>query len=113
MNLKIVRIIKMKSLTILCILILLVIETVSCRPSDRNRPTVSRAEAEDILTQLHDLEPVEDRRILKCYEDDDLMELCQRCAKATKVRHAFPMCCSNEENVRDWCREYVYYGKQT
>lgn len=40
------------------------------------------------------------------------MELCQRCAKATKTKLAFPMCCSNEDNVTNWCKEYVYYGIQ-
>jgi len=38
------------------------------------------------------------------------MELCQRCAKATKSSIVFPMCCANDDGVKNWCEEYVYYG---
>ncbi|XP_055692580.1 uncharacterized protein LOC129795378 [Lutzomyia longipalpis] len=108
MDLKLEKIIKMKSLTILCILILLVIETVSCRPNSKP----PRGQTQEIVAEFHDMDPAEYEQIRKCHEDDDTMELCQRCAKATKVRNAFPMCCSNEDGVQDWCKDYVYYGIQ-
>ncbi|XP_059607732.1 uncharacterized protein LOC132255646 [Phlebotomus argentipes] len=111
MNLKLEKIIKMKSLTILCLLLMLAIGAVSCRPSDR-KPAQPRTQIQDVVAEFHDMDPAEFERIRRCYEDDDTMELCQRCAKATKVRNAFPMCCSNEDSAQDWCKDYVYYGIQ-
>lgn len=113
------------------------LSTVSCKPADNNKqhmqqkkliqPPRVQADDEDEL-------PKDFAKTKKCYEDvsfflqffskkqkilinfdflqEDLMELCQRCAKATKTKLAFPMCCSNEDNVTNWCKEYVYYGIQ-
>ncbi|XP_052868050.1 uncharacterized protein LOC128274005 [Anopheles cruzii] len=53
------------------------------------------------------------KRVQQCYEDEDVNELCQRCSKVTKSALVFPMCCSNEDETMNWCREYVYYGIQT
>uniref|UniRef100_A0AAG5CUT1 Secreted protein n=1 Tax=Anopheles atroparvus TaxID=41427 RepID=A0AAG5CUT1_ANOAO len=53
------------------------------------------------------------KRVQQCYEDEDVNELCQRCSKVTKSSLVFPMCCSNEDETRTWCNEYVYYGIQT
>lgn len=50
--------------------------------------------------------------IRRCYEDEDVNELCQRCSKVTKSAIVFPMCCSNEDDTMDWCKAYVYYGIQ-
>ncbi|XP_053696318.1 uncharacterized protein LOC128743716 [Sabethes cyaneus] len=51
-------------------------------------------------------------RVKRCYEDEDVNELCQRCSKVTKSALVFPMCCSNEDETMDWCKAYVYYGIQ-
>jgi len=40
------------------------------------------------------------------------MELCQRCAKATKSLIVFPMCCGNDDNVQNFCKLFVNYGLQ-
>ncbi|GAB0087719.1 uncharacterized protein DMENIID0001_020620 [Sergentomyia squamirostris] len=113
MNLKLEKIIKMKSLIILCILLILVLGTVSCRPSDHKPAEPPRVKAQDQdLSEFHDMNHAEYERIRRCHEDDDIMELCQRCAKATKVKNVFPMCCSNEDGAQSWCQDYVYYGIQ-
>ncbi|XP_058129515.1 uncharacterized protein LOC131284216 [Anopheles ziemanni] len=53
------------------------------------------------------------KRVQPCYEDEDINELCQRCSKVTKSSIVFPMCCGNEDETRNWCQDYVYYGIQT
>lgn len=59
-----------------------------------------------------DLTVMELEGIRKCQADEDLMELCMRCVKATKARNVYPMCCLNEDGVGDWCRDFVYFGIQ-
>lgn len=34
-----------------------------------------------------------------------------RCAKVTKSETIYPMCCNNDDGVKDWCNEYVYFGR--
>ncbi|XP_077283703.1 uncharacterized protein LOC143909539 [Arctopsyche grandis] len=48
----------------------------------------------------------------QCNEDGDLLEICQRCAKATKSVNAYPMCCADEDNAVKWCKDYLYFGIQ-
>lgn len=50
------------------------------------------------------------KKIQKCEKDIETMELCMRCAKVTQSEIVYPMCCDNEEKVKDWCRQYIYYG---
>lgn len=47
-------------------------------------------------------------RRTECEPADEV--LCQTCAKLTKSRFAYPMCCENKEDVRRWCSEYVNFG---
>ncbi|KAI8433693.1 hypothetical protein MSG28_015691 [Choristoneura fumiferana] len=42
---------------------------------------------------------------------DELLDLCQRCAKLTKSRLAYPACCSTDLQARKWCSDYVYFGR--
>lgn len=34
-----------------------------------------------------------------------------RCAKETKDEDIFPSCCSNEDDLRDWCKKYIEFGQ--
>lgn len=96
------------------------IMTVSCRPNDshgnhhhrhQHRPAVQLEEV-DVSSEYSDLTPMEFDGIKKCQADEDMMELCMRCVKATKARNVYPMCCLNEDKVGDWCRDFVYFGIQ-
>ncbi|CAH4037394.1 unnamed protein product [Pieris brassicae] len=49
----------------------------------------------------------------ECHTDDELLDLCQRCAKLTKSRLAYPACCSTDIQARNWCSDYVYFGRGT
>lgn len=60
----------------------------------------------------YEIDPAELEKTQKCHQNDELMELCQRCAKATKVKFVFPMCCSDEDNAEKWCYDFVYFGIQ-
>lgn len=94
---------------------------VSCRPnegsSNHHRHHKNRAEdmppaVEEDSMEHSDLTVMELEGIRKCQADEDLMELCMRCVKATKARNVYPMCCLNEDGVGDWCRDFVYFGIQ-
>lgn len=58
-----------------------------------------------------DLEDI-DKRIKPCLIDDDLNELCERCMNVAEVHgdDLFAMCCIDEDNAQDFCRNYVFYG---
>ncbi|XP_030759896.1 uncharacterized protein LOC115885207 [Sitophilus oryzae] len=45
-----------------------------------------------------------------CNKDDIQIEICQRCAKATKSPLVYPMCCNDEDNVYSWCNKYIFFG---
>ncbi|XP_070068659.1 uncharacterized protein [Drosophila takahashii] len=49
-------------------------------------------------------------KVQQCEKDSNTMELCMRCAKVTKSDFVYPMCCSNDDGIKDWCKEYVYFG---
>uniref|UniRef100_A0A1A9WNA3 Uncharacterized protein n=1 Tax=Glossina brevipalpis TaxID=37001 RepID=A0A1A9WNA3_9MUSC len=50
------------------------------------------------------------QNVRKCEADQRLMELCQRCVRVTKY-DVYPSCCGNEGKVRQWCHDYVFFGK--
>ncbi|KAH8376191.1 hypothetical protein KR200_000101, partial [Drosophila serrata] len=50
------------------------------------------------------------RKVQQCEKDIPTMELCMRCAKVTKSDIVYPICCSNDDGIKDWCREYVFFG---
>lgn len=67
-------------------------------------PAAAAAAASSILTE-------EIKQQLKpCFQLEDRMELCQRCAKETKAINVFPLCCSNVDNVKEYCENYIYFG---
>ncbi|XP_013192626.1 uncharacterized protein LOC106136577 [Amyelois transitella] len=47
----------------------------------------------------------------ECHTDDELLDLCQRCAKLTKAKQALSACCSTDMEARKWCSDYVYFGR--
>ncbi|RVE43419.1 hypothetical protein evm_011933 [Chilo suppressalis] len=47
----------------------------------------------------------------ECHTDDELLDLCQRCAKLTKAKSALSACCSTDLQARKWCSDYVYFGR--
>lgn len=103
-------------LALLVIVIESSILTVSCRPSAgedhysvRNQMSAEEQETEEVEEELT---PMELAGINRCEADENLMELCARCTKATKARNVYPMCCLNEDGVGDWCRDFVYFGIQ-
>ncbi|BFG05522.1 uncharacterized protein DMAD_04239 [Drosophila madeirensis] len=49
-------------------------------------------------------------KVQQCEMNGSTMELCMRCAKVTKSEIIYPMCCSNDDGIKDWCHAYVYYG---
>ncbi|GLH07456.1 Uncharacterized protein GBIM_12907 [Gryllus bimaculatus] len=48
----------------------------------------------------------------ECLRHESTEALCQRCAKSTKSTMVYPMCCRNQEEVREWCVRYLDYGLQ-
>uniref|UniRef100_A0A1A9ZV68 Uncharacterized protein n=1 Tax=Glossina pallidipes TaxID=7398 RepID=A0A1A9ZV68_GLOPL len=51
------------------------------------------------------------QQVRKCEMDQNAMELCMRCAKVTKSVIVYPLCCGDEENVQQWCHDYIFFGK--
>ncbi|KAL7735726.1 hypothetical protein ACLKA6_019982 [Drosophila palustris] len=88
----------------------------NCRPSSSD----DRVEAEDAEPQAKllvdpseypgNLTPETIRKVQQCEMNQATMELCMRCAKVTKSEIIYPMCCNNDDSVKDWCFDYVYYG---
>ncbi|KAI5639568.1 hypothetical protein NE865_07934 [Phthorimaea operculella] len=44
-----------------------------------------------------------------CKADEELLDLCQRCAKATRSKLAYPKCCSSDLIARKWCYDFIYF----
>ncbi|KAG4070098.1 hypothetical protein HA402_013341 [Bradysia odoriphaga] len=115
MNSIISNILKVKFVTIFCIFILLCmlsINTCQCRPERRHRHGHRHLHTTTTTTpETEEINPESESQIRKCFDDPTTMDLCQRCAKETKSRTVFPMCCSNKEGVKDWCEAYIYFGQ--
>ena len=41
---------------------------------------------------------------------EEVRELCQRCAKVTRSTVAYPLCCQPRENPRIWCMKFLAFG---
>ncbi|CAL8099833.1 unnamed protein product [Orchesella dallaii] len=46
----------------------------------------------------------------ECDNSSAVRELCQRCAKATKSKWAYPLCCEEEEDTRRFCVNFLNFG---
>ncbi|XP_014359645.2 uncharacterized protein LOC106711758 [Papilio machaon] len=81
-----------------CLILLLNIMCVYIQSADARPPWLSPASG--VFTES-----------AECHTDDELLDLCQRCAKLTKSRLAYPACCSTDLEARKWCSDYVYFGR--
>ncbi|CAD7089417.1 unnamed protein product [Hermetia illucens] len=100
--------IKTSLLFIIIALVMICIPKTSCRPNGESPgATTVNIEREEGYEDLSDRDYI---RVKPCIFNMATMELCMRCAKVTKSTIVYPMCCSNEDTVLDWCREYIYYG---
>lgn len=41
---------------------------------------------------------------------EEVRELCQRCAKVTRSTVAYPLCCQPREAPRTWCIKFLAFG---
>ncbi|XP_017090841.1 uncharacterized protein [Drosophila bipectinata] len=80
--------------------------SVDARPSMMETASVDPSEYHGNLSEETIL------KVQQCEKDTATMELCMRCAKVTKSQIIYPMCCSNDDGIKDWCNAYVFYGDQ-
>lgn len=103
------------------LLLLLALLLVACLPIGTNcRPSSPDADVGVVESQTKllvdpseypgNLTPETIRKVQQCEMNQATMELCMRCAKVTKSEIIYPMCCNNDDSVKDWCHDYVYYG---
>lgn len=86
------------------------VPSVKSRPSE---PAISESNIEVVVDPSEyygNLSQDTIRKIQKCDKDMDTMELCMRCAKVTKSEIVYPLCCANEDSVKTWCHDYIYFG---
>ncbi|ODM94220.1 hypothetical protein Ocin01_12460 [Orchesella cincta] len=50
------------------------------------------------------------RAVNECDNSSAVREICQRCAKATKSKWAYPLCCEAEEDTRRFCVNFLNFG---
>jgi hypothetical protein len=89
---------------IVTFLLLLITHTVTCKPATHKSnkfKSIGFQKAFDI-----------EKRYEACEINLDLNELCERCMRITEASgdDVFGMCCSNEDNAQEFCRNYVYFG---
>ncbi|XP_062134442.1 uncharacterized protein LOC133844459 [Drosophila sulfurigaster albostrigata] len=81
--------------------------SVSCRPSSVEAEKTLSVDPSEYPGNLPE-ETI--RKVQQCEINQTTMELCMRCAKVTRSEIIYPMCCNNDDSVKDWCYDYVYYG---
>lgn len=64
----------------------------------------------EIITTPSPLTKETIRQLRPCFDSEIIMELCQRCAKETRATNVFPLCCSNVDDVKEYCENYIYFG---
>ncbi|EDW10318.2 uncharacterized protein LOC6580552 [Drosophila mojavensis] len=79
-----------------------------CRPSE-DAANLSKVDPSDYPGNLP---PETILKVQQCERDQATMELCMRCAKITKSQIIYPMCCNNDDDIKVWCHEYVYYNNE-
>lgn len=91
----------------LVLIFLLVSNTVTCRPSSEK--LLKRSPILEL-----DSDESENHRIRKCFADQDLNELCQRCHKITEntTLDVYAMCCADEDDATKFCQDYLLFGIQ-
>ncbi|OXA60312.1 uncharacterized protein LOC110843672 isoform X2 [Folsomia candida] len=77
-------------------------------------PVNSRPSISEGWTEYHRRFGISDPKRMANYEHENLSrevrELCQRCAKVTKSKLAYPMCILDEEHAREWCSKLLMVG---
>ncbi|KAK9510631.1 hypothetical protein O3M35_005372 [Rhynocoris fuscipes] len=48
--------------------------------------------------------------LIECQKSEELDTLCMRCAKKTKGREVYEMCCNNEHSIVEFCERYIHFG---
>lgn len=105
---------QVRFVTIFCVLIMLCmlsINTGQCRPDVRHRRLHRHSTTTQAPEEEDTIDPEAEHQILPCFSDPNIMNLCQRCAKESKSKIVFPLCCSNIDKVKDWCEAYIYFGQ--
>ena len=46
----------------------------------------------------------------KCYVGSAIRDICERCAKITRSEMAFNLCCTDKDEVRDWCTQFFEFS---
>lgn len=96
-------------LTISAFVFMLIPNIVSCKPSThRSNKFQSIGFQKAFAFDTNDT----DKKYEACWNDIDLNELCERCTRITEVQDGdvFAMCCSDEDNAQEFCRNYVFFG---
>ncbi|XP_037806071.1 uncharacterized protein LOC119600090 isoform X1 [Lucilia sericata] len=96
---------------IFVVLISLAIIALCCRPMQCKPLDINSKEdiySDDGYHGNLDKKTIEQLR--QCDMDLETMELCMRCAKITKSTIVYPLCCANEDKIKDWCHDYVFFG---
>ncbi|KAH8297272.1 hypothetical protein KR044_009265, partial [Drosophila immigrans] len=102
-----------KLLLMLALLLVACLSTgASCRPSASHDDTVGAEKMLSVDPSEYPGNLPEEtiRKVQQCEINQTTMELCMRCAKVTKSEIIYPMCCNNDDSIKDWCYDYVYYG---
>lgn len=45
-----------------------------------------------------------------CDKEPEHKEMCEKCAKVSRNQFVYPLCCSNDQQVGDWCHKYINYS---
>lgn len=53
---------------------------------------------------------VDRRGVNKCDVDQGTRDMCERCAKSTKVSLAYKLCCIDEDDSYSWCIDFLRPG---
>lgn len=92
---------------------MLSINTGQCRPEKHRHHVHKHPHTTTTTTPAPEedtIDPESEKQIQPCFDNPDIMDLCQRCAKESKSTIVFPLCCSNMDKVQDFCKEYIYFG---
>lgn len=100
---------------IFCILILVLTTTLCFCPSQCKPLDINDNESDHVAStsdnEYHgNLDDKTKEQLRQCDMDLETMELCMRCAKITKSTIVYPLCCANEDGVKQWCHDYVFFG---
>ena len=94
---------------VLLILCNLLVTTVNCMPSPEIPLYDTPEEASVLYSALNTDVTIESKRGSTCSTDVAARNVCERCAKATKVASALRFCCDDITNTREWCQKILNF----